>query len=73
MDLSGDVCITSVHYAILIDGKPHGHITLSRGIWQGDPISPYLFIICAEVLSGLVTNANKEGLLLWGSYFQKGP
>jgi hypothetical protein len=50
-------CVRIVTYAILINGQPHGHIVPSRGIRQGDPLSPYLFIICAEALSSMLNHA----------------
>jgi len=34
-------CVRTVTYSILINGQPHGHIGLTRGIRQGDPLSPY--------------------------------
>ncbi|XP_024004414.1 uncharacterized protein LOC112081865 [Eutrema salsugineum] len=43
-------CISSVSYKILLNGEPRGCIKPSRGIKQGDPISPYLFILCTEAL-----------------------
>jgi hypothetical protein len=55
------MCVTSAHYAVLVNGTPSGRILPTRGIRQGDPISPYLFLICAEVLSSLLLKADREG------------
>ncbi|CAA7018071.1 unnamed protein product [Microthlaspi erraticum] len=56
-------CITSVTYSFLINGSPRGFVKPSRGIRQGDPLSPYIFILCSEVLSGLCTKAQRSGKL----------
>lgn len=46
-------CITTVSYAFLINNEVAGCVSPQRGIRQGDPLSPYIFILCGEVLSGL--------------------
>ncbi|XP_062088814.1 uncharacterized protein LOC133795381 [Humulus lupulus] len=47
-------CVSSVRYNIIHGGHVMGPICPSRGIRQGDPLSTYLFIICAEGLSSLI-------------------
>ena len=54
-------CVTSVTYAIKINGSTMGDIVPSRGIRQGDPLSPYLFLLCAEGLSALIKNSMEHG------------
>ena len=49
--------VRSVVYLVLIDSEPQGYITPSRGIKQGDPLSSYLFLFCAEGLSSLLKKA----------------
>jgi len=47
------LCGRTVTYSILINGRPHEHIVPSRGLRQGDPLSPYLFILYVEAFLGL--------------------
>ena len=56
-------CISTVTYSFLINGLPREKVVPSRGIRQGDPLSPYIFIMCSEVLSGLCNRAQEEGSL----------
>ena len=47
-------CVSSVSTSILFNGGNMEPILPSRGIRQGDPLSPYLFIFCMEVLDHLI-------------------
>ncbi|EPS73861.1 hypothetical protein M569_00896, partial [Genlisea aurea] len=49
--------ISSVSYSVIINGAAVGRILPSRGIRQGDPLSPYLFILCADALSAMIREA----------------
>ena len=52
------VCTTS--YSILVNEKPKGFVQPTRGIKEGDPLSPYLFLLCAKGLFGLIRKASKN-------------
>lgn len=56
-------CINRVAYSILLNGSVTKRIELGRGLCQGDPLSPFLFIIKNEVLTRLLNKENKEGKL----------
>ena len=66
-------CISTVSYSFLINGEPTGHITLTRGLCQGNPISPYLFLLCAEGLNGLIEKATLQGEIHSVSLCPRGP
>ena len=46
--------ISSIPYSMRINWKPYGCISLSRGLRQGDSLSPYIFLLRAEDLSSLI-------------------
>lgn len=56
-------CVMSESYSFLINGGPQGNVILTRGLRQGDPLSPYLFILCSEILSGLCHRVQSNGTL----------
>ena len=67
------VCVKTVTYSILVNGEPQGLITPIRGIRQGDPFSPFLFLLCTEGLHGLIQQAARVGDLKGISLCRRGP
>ena len=66
-------CISTTSYSILVNGEPKGDIRPSRGIRQGDPLSPYLFLICSEGLNHQIQKAAKDDLVRGFSWCRSGP
>lgn len=54
-------CVSSARYKVVHGGHEIGPIIPTRGIRQGDPLSPYLFIMCAEGLSTLIRKYEGKG------------
>ena len=52
-------CIRTISYSILVNGELKGLINPTRGIRQGDPLSPFLFLLCTKGLHNLITKAVK--------------
>lgn len=57
------MCVTSVTYSILVNDDRIGPVIPSRGFRLGDPLSPYLFILCAKGLSALIKQAESRGII----------
>ena len=65
--------ILSASYFVLVNGVPLGFIKSSRGIRQGDLLSPYIFLLCSESFSALLKNAVQQRLLHGVSISHNGP
>ncbi|XP_014755959.1 uncharacterized protein LOC104584065 [Brachypodium distachyon] len=57
-------CVSSVRYRVKLNSNVIEGFTPTRGIRQGDPLSPYLFLLCAEGLSSLLNHAETSGDLV---------
>ncbi|GKU94710.1 hypothetical protein SLEP1_g8163 [Rubroshorea leprosula] len=55
-------CLRSSLVFVLINGSPTNQFSVSKGIRQGDPLSPFLFLIVVEGLNGLVASAVEKGI-----------
>lgn len=65
--------VKSVELALVINGKPGSYFKPTRGIRQGDPLSPYLFLFVSEALSSLINKACDAQLLQGLSFCRNGP
>uniref|UniRef100_A0A2N9IM54 non-specific serine/threonine protein kinase n=1 Tax=Fagus sylvatica TaxID=28930 RepID=A0A2N9IM54_FAGSY len=56
-------CISTVQFSILVNGSFEGFFGSSRGLRQGDSLSPLLFLLIMEVLSRLLPKTEEAGLI----------
>ncbi|XP_057415840.1 uncharacterized protein LOC130710549 [Lotus japonicus] len=56
-------CVTTLRFQVMLNGNPQVPFDPGRGLRQGDPLSPYLFILCGEVFSALIQKEIAFGML----------
>jgi hypothetical protein len=66
-------CVRSVSYRIMVNRKLLDPFVPERGLRQGDPLSPYLFILYAEALSVLLKKAEEDGDIVGIQLCQSAP
>ena len=54
-------CVSTVEYRVRFNSEETESFKPSRGLRQGDPLLPYLFLLCTEGLSALLSHAEESG------------
>lgn len=55
-------CVFGGNMSILVNGSPTEEINVKRGLKQGDPLAPFLFLLVTEGFNGLMKNAVRRNL-----------
>ena len=55
--------LSSISFAVLVNGNAKGWVKASRCLIQGDPLSPFLFTLVADVLSSMLLGAEERNVL----------
>ncbi|KAA3472331.1 reverse transcriptase [Gossypium australe] len=66
-------CITTAFYAVITNGRKGSNFQPTRGVRQGDPLSPFLFLICSEGFSYLMRTTKKNGFIRGAKASKRGP
>ncbi|XP_021766729.1 uncharacterized protein LOC110731172 [Chenopodium quinoa] len=56
-------CVPTFSYQVLVNGDASPTFLPQCGLWQGNPLSSYLFFLCMEVLSAMLRSAEEQSLI----------
>jgi len=65
-------CVSSSWFSVVMNGTSKGFFKAGRGLRQGDPLSPYLFILVEEVFSRLLRKKVQDGTIGYNLQPRKG-
>jgi hypothetical protein len=54
--------LTSTSTSVLLNGVPRKSLQCRRGVRQGNPISPLLFVLATDLLQHIINKAHAQGL-----------
>ena len=66
-------CVSTVTYSFIINGGVCGSVTPQRGLRQGDPLSPYLFILIADAFSKMIQRKVQDKQIQGARASRSGP
>jgi hypothetical protein len=66
-------CVFGGNLSVLVNGSPTREVNIHRGLKQGDPLAPFLFLLVAEGFGGAMTKAKDLGLFKGFSISNEGP
>jgi hypothetical protein len=58
------ILLSTATTRVVVNGRPSRRIYHVRVLWQGDPLSPMLFIVIMEVLNNMISVTDRHGVLL---------
>lgn len=56
-------CISMIRFSVVINGEARVQLNPRRGLRQGDPLSPYIFVLVKDVLSKMISKASRDNKL----------
>jgi hypothetical protein len=66
-------CVTLVRYQVKVNGDLSESFLPQRGLRQGDHLSPYMFLLCAEAFSALLKQRERDGAIAGVRICQRAP